>query len=414
MKKAKKGHAVKQLAKLKIEQERAERDAAARKRDAEDKKLAKLERMQTDPKYMRAQILKTTTKSGAKPHCIVGWVLDIAQADGTTKRGTVVAMIKPRLGSSTKHLIHYEDGTEDAIELARKDGHAGMLEKQRFNLIRPQEDLPTKRGYLIKRAIVSQRNWKKRFFVLDGRSKSLRYYRTEPHNSTRRSMEPSKGVFNLAARCTVKVFFDECEDNPDGRSFCFEITSTETGRSLVLSAPNAGVMRDWVSHVQQTIEWKPGVERQRRKDAELRKAEADCGISELQPDERQACVLATKATKALMESLAAGESDGMVDLVMDLVKECVGLKPKLVALIEELFRERPAFAGAVIAINEKLDQAIDNGYAVLQSKGRVPDHTPGAAMDDSEEDDDDSGGSDDDWSDDDLTSVAHSDRSRVT
>lgn len=404
MKKAKKGHAVKAAKRMEGEKQREAQRAEQKKLEADKKRKEKLARMESDSKYLTAQIRKATVKAAAKPHAIVGWVLDIKQADGMSKRGTVITTIKSRMGAATKHLIHYEDGSEDAVELARKDGHTGM-EKQKFELVRVQEPLPEKSGMLVKRAILSKKNWKKRFFVLDGRSKSLRYFKVSgskpPDLSAKRAMPTPQGVFNLAARCTVKVYFDECEENPDGKPFCFAITSTETGRSLVLSAPDAGVMRSWVSVLEQTIEWAPGLEAKRKREAETRKMLNEAGLSDLEPREKQLCILAQKAVKALVEALDTGEG-AITELLEELLRECCDIKPRMQALVEELILGRPALSEAVMKVNDMLDQTIDRAHGHLEKIGIAMYAEPDVDEGESEPDDDDSGDDfeDDEWSDD--------------
>lgn len=214
-------------------------------------------------------------------------------------------------------------------------------------------------------------------------------------------MPTPKGVFNLAARCTVKVYFDECEENPDGKPFCFAVTSTETGRSLVLSAPDAGVMRSWVSVLEQTIEWQSGLEAKRKREAEARKALYEAGLSDLEPQEKQLCTLAQRATKALLEALDTGEG-AITELVEELLRECCDIKPKVQALVEELILGRPGLSEAVMKVNDTLDSMIDRAHAHLEKLGLdlhgAPDMDE-SESDDDDDDDDDGGFEDDEWSD---------------
>ena len=62
--------------------------------------------------------------------------------------------------------------------------------------------LPKERGSLVKRALISGRNWKKRFFVLNGLDSKLAYWRRESEYRDR--WEP-QGRFDLASRVTCKV-----------------------------------------------------------------------------------------------------------------------------------------------------------------------------------------------------------------
>ena len=333
-----------------------------------EKRASKYARIQNDLKFRKRTIAKLTVQCASKPHCIVGWVLDITQADGDVRRGTVVAIVNTSRGAATRHLIHYEDGTEAEVELARKDGHVGKMEKQQFKLVVVQERLPFKKGMLTKRAIVSERNWKDRWFMLDGRTKSLRYFKDEPELHKSQPLPSQKGVFNLAARCTIKVYFDECEDNPDGMPFCFKITSTETGRKLVISCPNAGIMRDWVSVIQRVIDWEPGQEAKRKFAAETRRLEAEAGIDVLPEGEKAMMTVVQGAIRSLNEALDREDKD-ITDLVKELCSECCTLKPKVTKLIMELLTERPDHAKPVMKMNTDLDSAIDRAHVVLEGLG---------------------------------------------
>ena len=368
MKRAKKGHAVKQMKRNAQAKDSEEVRKQQMKEAVDGKRNDKHARLARDPKYRKRTIANLTIKCASKPHCIVGWVLDISQADGDVRRGTVVAIQPTSRGHATRHLIHYEDGTEADIELARKDGHLGKMEKQQFKLIQLQEKLPHKKGVLCKRAIVSERNWKDRWFVLDGRTKSLRYFKDEPLFRKAQPMPVQKGVFNLAARCTVKVYFDECEDNPDGMSFCFKITSTETGRKLVISCPNASIMRDWVNVIQRVIDWEPGLAAGQKAAADKRRLEAEAGIDVLPDEEREMMGVVGNAIKSLNDALDTEDKD-IVGLVQDLCAECCLLKPKVTKLIMEQLAERPDHAKPVMQVNTDLDSVIDRAHVVLEGLG---------------------------------------------
>ena len=102
LKKTKKGHAVKQMMKMEGQKKREEDRAEQKKLEAEARRKDKLERMEKDRKYLSTQIKKATVKAAAKPHAIVGWVLDIKQADGMSKRGTVITTMKSRMGAAPR------------------------------------------------------------------------------------------------------------------------------------------------------------------------------------------------------------------------------------------------------------------------------------------------------------------------
>ena len=82
--------------------------------------------------------------------------------------------------------------------------------------------------------------------MLDG--PELVYYK---FNNTHKNKP--RGVFNLMGRCLVKVYFDECEEAPENKPFCFNITSTVRGESLICSGKTEDEMRAWVAVIKMAI-----------------------------------------------------------------------------------------------------------------------------------------------------------------
>ena len=80
--------------------------------------------------------------------------------------------------------------------------HKGDAEKLPYEVVEKMPPLPKERGHLVKRALISGRNWKKRFFVLNGLDSKLAYWRRESEYRDR--WEP-QGRFDLASRVTCKV-----------------------------------------------------------------------------------------------------------------------------------------------------------------------------------------------------------------
>ena len=88
------------------------------------------------------------------------------------------------------------------MSLRRKAAHAHDADKLAYEVVEKMPSLPQMKGHLVKRALISGRNWKKRFFVLDGLDSKLSYWRRESEWKDR--WEP-QGRFDLASRVTCKV-----------------------------------------------------------------------------------------------------------------------------------------------------------------------------------------------------------------
>jgi len=103
-------------------------------------------------------------------------------------------------------------------------------------------------GFLVKRAMNSGRNWKKRWFVLKGGR--ISYYEDRPKPG---SNERPKGVMELTADTNVLVF----KDNQSVKPNTFEVTSKKL--VLTVSADNMESLREWVAALDQQILAKAGI-----------------------------------------------------------------------------------------------------------------------------------------------------------
>jgi hypothetical protein len=127
-------------------------------------------------------------------------------------------------------------------------------------------------GFLIKRAIDSGRNWKKRYFELDAIGCRLKYFKIAKAEKAK-SRKP-QGVFDLTRTVVVKCYFDENEDNPEDRPNCFELRSTETGRVLIMSAEQSTDMRVWLEKLAAVITYGDSL---RKKHANLKRKQGKNG-----------------------------------------------------------------------------------------------------------------------------------------
>jgi ubiquitin len=254
MKKAKKGRIQKlkkRRAKLKAAQalEGAEKEAFKQKRrDARDMKMV------ADPKFAEKFRASVVQKSLLKPSCLLGWVIDLIPTEHSTPRRGMIVQHMPRLLKAAKHTIEFDDHTMTTVTLNRKTYESigeDKTAKNKFNLIFKRNRCLVKRGVAKKRAVKSGNNWRDRFFVLDGFSKNIRYYKGNPKPG---AYPKPKGTFDISQRCVVKVFFDDCEDNPDNKPYCVAITSTTTGHSLIMSFEKESEMRDWQAALEKNVE----------------------------------------------------------------------------------------------------------------------------------------------------------------
>jgi hypothetical protein len=177
--------------------------------------------------------IKLRKKCATRPNVLQGWIVDVAEMG----KGEVISSKVGNLMVPTTLKIAFEEGVKH-VPLDRKEtGKAGRIP---FQIIAKSEKVwPKKNGFLMKRAIVSGRNWRKRFFMLVG--PELIYYKF----NNKHKNQP-RGIFNLMGRCLVKVYFDECEEAPENKPFCFNITSTVRGQSLIASGRTEEDMRAWV------------------------------------------------------------------------------------------------------------------------------------------------------------------------
>ena len=103
-------------------------------------------------------------------------------------------------------------------------------------------------GFLVKRAMQSGRNWKKRWFVLKGGR--IAYYEDRPKPG---SNERPKGVMELTPDTTVLVF----KDNQSVKPNTFEVTSKKL--VLTVSADSLEQLKEWVAALDQQILAKAGI-----------------------------------------------------------------------------------------------------------------------------------------------------------
>ena len=97
-----------------------------------------------------------------------------------------------------------------------------------------------KSGYLVKMASKSTRNWKKRYFVLNGQS--LMYY--VDHVNT----EYVKGEVSLSGGVVV----EEKEKRETGRAFCLGIR-TVGGNQMIIAAKDEEEMKEWKEAIESVI-----------------------------------------------------------------------------------------------------------------------------------------------------------------
>ena len=98
-----------------------------------------------------------------------GWIVEVADMG----KGEVISSKPGGMMHPTTLKIAFEEGVK-YLPLDRKEtGKAGRLP---FQIISKSEKVwPKKNGFLMKRAIVSGRNWRKRYFMLIG--PELIYYK---------------------------------------------------------------------------------------------------------------------------------------------------------------------------------------------------------------------------------------------
>jgi len=103
-------------------------------------------------------------------------------------------------------------------------------------------------GYLVKRAMTSGRNWKKRWFVLKGGR--ISYYEDRPNPNVN---EKPKGVMELTPDTIVLVFPDSQSTKPN----TFEVTAKKL--VLTVSADSREQMIEWVQALDEQILAKAGI-----------------------------------------------------------------------------------------------------------------------------------------------------------
>jgi hypothetical protein len=223
------------------------------------KRRALKQRMATDEKFAYKYKQNLLSKSISRPTCLLGWVIDyFAVAGGKPKRGMVVK-VRLRKFRPALHVIEFDDRTSAMINLNRKTydsiGEDDKSSRNKFQLLFKRERCEKLHGPARKRAIKSGNNWRDRMFILDGYSKSLWYYKGMPTLADYMAPKGLKGEFDLSKRCLLKVFFDDCEDNPEDKPYCLAVTSTTTGMSLIMSFEKESNMREWQHALQTNIEY---------------------------------------------------------------------------------------------------------------------------------------------------------------
>ena len=185
---------------------------------------------------------------------LVGWRIKLRELFQGVEGGLIVGCV-PRKGKSTL-LRLMRDGHAGylLIDLARKPTRMSNLGTH-FELVERAKEGPTRSGTLVKRAMRSGRNWRKRTFVLDKWSGILEWFK--PVRGALPKNAVPLGSFELSrpdCGMAVRVLVDEAEPEPNGKKFCFEIYSERfAAMRLMMSASSNQEMRNWCTTITAAI-----------------------------------------------------------------------------------------------------------------------------------------------------------------
>lgn len=188
------------------------------------------------------------SQSATDPQCLVGYMLQLHLLDGSLAAGVCTAL-RAKSRMTTLHVVQLENGEEIEANLRRKASHRDAAIQVEFAVMGRPKPAPFLYGYLVKQAMISKRNWKRRFFVLNGMDGKLRWWPSEKAYA-KKGTAPS-GLFDLTPRSrtvleagAVPAGVIPCDKST--RHNCLVLRSAATLLELTLQAPyDEDTLRSW-------------------------------------------------------------------------------------------------------------------------------------------------------------------------
>ena len=202
--------------------------------------------MQTE----HSSIQQLRLRAATEPQCLVGYRLQF-NLDGATQEGVCVGVEKRR-GKSTAHVLQNAEGEEQSIILERKDARGGApaSKKLLFGILGKEPARPLQHGYLTKQAVHSKRNWKRRFFVLNGLDCKLRWWETQ---ATFLAGAAEKGSFDLTRKAQTSCALLAPGQSPKGFAHCVRLACAAQNTVLTISAGSMAEAKAWQCAVDCTL-----------------------------------------------------------------------------------------------------------------------------------------------------------------
>ena len=206
----------------------------------------------TPTAYEDSSIKQLRIRAATDPSCLIGYRLRYDDG-GCPREGVCVSILKRR-GKSTQHILQNADGYEAPVCLERKGGSAGNNSntgKMVYGILGKEPARPLQHGYLTKQAVRSKRNWKRRFFVLNGLDRKLRWWETQ---GSFLSGAAEKGAFDLTPHARTECTLLEERAWPADHANCLRLTCPLAGTVLSLSADSMMEADAWRLAFQCTLD----------------------------------------------------------------------------------------------------------------------------------------------------------------